>query len=106
MIVVNISRDRTEGAYSVEIHGHAGYAPQGQDIVCAAVSALALALHGWLAAHPEICMWASRDRDGSARFLFRRTTASRAAYEVVSSGLSSIAAEYPDHVRLDWEIQH
>lgn len=28
------------GANSISIHGHAGYAPIGQDIVCAAVSAL------------------------------------------------------------------
>jgi uncharacterized protein YsxB (DUF464 family) len=28
------------GCNSISIHGHAGYAPHGQDIVCAAVSTL------------------------------------------------------------------
>lgn len=28
----------------IRVHGHAGYAPRGQDIVCAAVSALTLTL--------------------------------------------------------------
>lgn len=102
--MVNMRLDRMEDAYDLKIEGHAYYAPEGQDIVCAAVSALALALHGWLAAHPEICLWASRDSDGSARFLFHRTPGSRIAYEVISAGLNSIAAEYPEYVHISREV--
>lgn len=32
---------RWDGSYSLTIEGHAGYAPQGQDIVCAGASTLA-----------------------------------------------------------------
>ncbi|QUO37943.1 ribosomal-processing cysteine protease Prp [Dysosmobacter sp. Marseille-Q4140] len=106
MITINMCSDPTEDAYNLRIEGHAGYAPEGQDIVCAAVSALALSLHGWLAAHPEICLWASRDSGGSARFLFHRTPGSRAVYEMLSAGLSSIAAEYPEYVRISREVLH
>ena len=88
--------DPTEDAYNLQIEGHAGYAPEGQD--------LALSLHGWLAAHPEICLWASRDSGGGARFLFHRTPGSRAVYEMLSAGLSSIAAEYPEYVRISREV--
>lgn len=43
MININLYTDKKKGfisAFSVE--GHAGYAPHGQDIVCAAVSALSI----------------------------------------------------------------
>ena len=42
MIQVNILRDRDEVVKGIEINGHAGYAEYGQDVLCAAVSALAL----------------------------------------------------------------
>ena len=40
-------RVRFDGA-QVTVSGHAGYAPAGRDIVCAAVSALVYALAGYL----------------------------------------------------------
>ena len=36
------------GERRITVSGHAGYAPAGQDIVCAAVSALTYALAGYL----------------------------------------------------------
>ena len=42
MIQVNILRDRNEVVKGIDINGHAGYAEYGQDVICAAVSALAL----------------------------------------------------------------
>lgn len=42
MIKVIIKRDRDKVAKGIEISGHAGYAEYGQDIICAAVSVLAL----------------------------------------------------------------
>ena len=47
MIRAVFGRDR------VTVMGHAGYAPKGQDIVCAAASALVFALIGSLAAGGE-----------------------------------------------------
>lgn len=104
MIHVHAALDRGEDLFLVEISGHAGYAPEGQDIVCAAVSALALALHSYLAAYPEVCICAWRQSGGHARFTFRRTRRSQAVYEMAVMGLSAIAAEYPDHVRIVREI--
>ena len=40
MITVTISRNAEE--LIVEVSGHSNYAPQGEDIVCAGVSALTL----------------------------------------------------------------
>ena len=42
MIKVIITRDRDKIERGIEIHGHAGYAEYGQDIICSAVSSLAL----------------------------------------------------------------
>ena len=42
MIQVNILRDRNEVVKGIDINGHAGYAEYGQDIICSAVSVLAL----------------------------------------------------------------
>lgn len=42
MIQVTIQRDRDKTIKGIEIKGHAGYAEYGQDVICAAVSALAL----------------------------------------------------------------
>jgi len=42
MIQVIILRDRDKEIRGVEITGHAGYAEYGQDIICSAVSVLAL----------------------------------------------------------------
>ncbi len=42
MINVIIKRDKDKVAKGIEVNGHAGYAEYGQDIICSAVSALAL----------------------------------------------------------------
>ena len=42
MINVIIKRDKDKVVKGIEIKGHAGYAEYGQDIICAAVSSLAL----------------------------------------------------------------
>ena len=42
MINVIIKRDKNKVAKGIEIKGHAGYGEYGQDIICAAVSSLAL----------------------------------------------------------------
>ncbi|MDI3534214.1 MAG: uncharacterized protein PWQ82_579 [Thermosediminibacterales bacterium] len=42
MIKLKIERDRQNRILGFSVEGHAGFAPHGQDIVCAAVSALTL----------------------------------------------------------------
>ncbi|GAB6099076.1 ribosomal-processing cysteine protease Prp [Halanaerocella petrolearia] len=40
MIKINIERDKRGNIYKFSAQGHAEYAPQGEDIICAAVSAI------------------------------------------------------------------
>lgn len=55
MIKVNVNLK--SGDISIDIKGHAGYAPHGQDIVCAAISAIAqtavLGIESIAATYPE-----------------------------------------------------
>lgn len=42
MIRIRVKRDKSGQIASLTINGHAGYAEKGQDIVCAAVSAISI----------------------------------------------------------------
>jgi len=81
----------------VSLTGHAGYAPAGQDIVCAAVSALVFAL-----------VSAAEEDDGLTELVIRpgRVTAAVkeecAAYvRVAACGLRQLAARYPACVAVE-----
>ena len=76
--------------------GHAGYAPRGQDVVCAAASALVYALAGTL-----------EDADNVSELVIRPgyvTVAARRAdpaFDLVRRGLEQLAGRYPRHVRVE-----
>lgn len=84
------------GERRITVSGHAGYAPAGQDIVCAAVSALAYALAGYL-----------EETGQAARSDIRRGYADiegaegcGAAFALVRCGMEQLAAAYPDCVEM------
>lgn len=89
------------------LDGHANYAPAGQDIVCAAVSALIYTLAGNLErmlrpgeytldlaqGHALIEARPPRDRAEDCRKLFG----------AIAHGLSMLAAQYGNHIQLEGE---
>lgn len=84
------------GERRITVSGHAGYAPAGQDIVCAAVSALTYALAGYL-----------EETGQAARSDIRRGYADiegakgcGAAFALVRCGMEQLAAAYPDCVEM------
>ena len=88
-------RVRFDGA-QVTVSGHAGYAPAGGDIVCAAVSALVYALAGYL-----------EETGQAARADIRRGYADiegagdcGAAFALVRCGMEQLAAAYPGCVEM------
>lgn len=100
MIAVNIGK---HGDWiTVSATGHAGYAEAGQDIVCASVSALMLALHSWLANGGAETKAAFRE-PGNAYLTFRCSKRSEAVARMILCGVASIQAEYPGFVKLDAE---
>ena len=85
------------GKGRVTLLGHAGYAPKGQDVVCAAVSALVYALIGTL-----------RQREQLRELVIRPGYVTVAAdgdcgdaFALVRCGLGQLAGAYPAHVAVE-----
>ena len=64
MINVIIKRDKDKVEKGIEIKGHAGYGEYGQDIICAAVSSLALNMANSVEAFTEDHFEGSISDDG------------------------------------------
>lgn len=98
MIRVRVERDG-QRTTALSVSGHAGMAPKGQDVVCAAASALTetlqLALTRMAAAG-----WRGRVVSGRAVFGFDAglEAPARAVVDAVVWGLQDLAASYPAFV--------
>lgn len=77
----------------LQARGHAGYAPEGQDIVCAGISALfgALAMHPLTEQRKEADWQVIVAKEGAAEVM-------RPYFEMIAQGMTDIAKQYPDHV--------
>lgn len=90
MIVIRMNRRHG----LLEIDGHAGYAEKGKDIVCAAVSALACPLVGYVSGSVE-------REDGHMSFQAEKmSTRARGAFDCAYGGFALLAEGYPAHVTL------
>lgn len=80
----------------LQASGHAGYAPKGQDIVCAAVSCLMQTL-----AYSVDGGTATRDPDGDnvLRVQAAQSFDTQAKFELVTDGLMLLAQQYPENVQ-------
>ncbi len=90
--------------YGFEASGHAGYAESGEDIVCAAVSALTqstlLGLGEVLKAPVE---WSADEKKGALRaFVPESTEGTEILFRTLEAGLKNIAGQYPDWVGIDY----
>ena len=84
------------GERRITVSGHAGYAPAGQDIVCAAVSALTYALAGYLEGPGQAAR--SDIRRGYADI--EGAEGCGAAFALVRCGMEQLAAAYPGCVEM------
>ena len=85
-----------------ECKGHAGYAEEGSDIVCAAISALSIAccnaLESVAGARPDVT-----ERDGllTVRLDEKQLTHdAQVILRVFEQGIGDIAASYPKNIRI------
>ena len=113
MICIRIMR--REDGLDLFAHGHAGYAPRGQDVVCAGVSAL---LYGFIAYLEELLPIATaegsegefpslrvQDKDGVLSVQTRGMGgADLDGLGVIRAGLALMAVAYPAHVMLDTNL--
>lgn len=93
MIVISIRDD------GISVAGHSGYAPPGQDIVCAAVSVLTETLIRALAA--EGAAAEARLEDGRANVTFGKLSERAKGYAAFfARGAAGVAEAYPQYVKL------
>ena len=98
-IMINVTYDNGGAVREFACAGHAGYDP-GNDVVCAAASALCGALTATLLKHDEeFFSLFVEERDGECRI----TCAGAAAapyFELALVGLTKLAEAFPDNVRV------
>ena len=97
MIQVNILRDRNEVVKGIDINGHAGYAEYGQDIICSAVSVLALNMANSVEQFTDDHFEGSVSEDGGQfSFLFPDSMSpeSQLLMKSLILGLTNIRDEY------------
>ena len=100
--MIRIRVTEREGGFTVSAFGHAGYAPHGQDIVCAGVSALLQAYLDYLEALLPLVAEASLEVEEKEGLLGIRSEGfggrDRDGLSVVEVGLRKLARRYPNHV--------
>ena len=87
---------------SLTIRGHSGYATQGTDIVCAAVSTLFGTLANSLTEYTnDLVSVRSEPGDGLIMWHSRISDAGRLLLESALLGLRDVAEQYPEHVKFE-----
>lgn len=103
MIRICITVDAGERIVGLEARGHARFAPHGEDIVCAAVSALLQALVLGLEQVVGIDTGWSRD-DGQLAFRLPQgfdDPGARVLMQTICLSLRQIGQQYPEFVRVE-----
>ena len=95
---------------TLELDGHAGSAPYGQDIVCAAISILSQSLVNALADlsvkyNLTGVQWFGTAEEGKlkvqAMVCWANLSLVRGYFEVAVTGLRMIAEKYPEYIKLE-----
>lgn len=101
MLHVTFSKDSRQRLSSVFARGHAGWADDGQDIVCAAVSAILQAARLGLEAHAQVPLRVMQQK-GDLRLEVpedrRDDPAVAAILSTAHLSVEQIARQYPEHV--------
>lgn len=86
------------GKTRMSLRGHANSADYGQDLVCAAASALAMTLGENLKQmeQPEICL-----QSGDTELSCVSTLEAEQVFDCIWKGFQLLAEIYPDHIRID-----
>ena len=92
----------------VTVEGHAGSGPEGHDLVCSAVSALALTLAGnvaYMQAQEAVYDVTTKLREGNAEIQctpYRRYKDSTAQiFRSICVGFELLSTKYPEHISYD-----
>lgn len=101
MITVEITRDSGKHVVHFQVSGHAGAAPHGKDIICAAVSALTQSALLGLTQHlNRTIRWQAADGLLSMELCNLPDAQTSAILETMLLGLREIVKLEPDYVRI------
>lgn len=101
MITVDIKRNRQKAIEKIKVSGHAGYAPRGEDIICAGVSALTQAAVMGLERHLKRDIAVRQSNDAlTVKLVEQPDELTDAILETMLIGLWEIAKLYPKNVRI------
>ena len=109
MIKVKFHYDSENGCLKMRISGHATYAPKGEDLICAAVSGLAITAaetarmlwdQGFLKRPPLVLL-----HDGNALVIVNPEAdcveMAAMAYWTIQAGIFALEQRYPEYVALE-----
>lgn len=87
--------------FSLELNGHAGYNP-GNDVVCAAVSAIVYTVAGWVENHRDDLTRVDKHlySSGKTDILVSGNDKAQAVFEAAAIGLLQIEVRYPCYLRV------
>ena len=85
--------------YYIRAEGHSGYAPEGRDIVCAALSVLIMSATATLERTEEIRLKRAVVRKGFAELEFSGDKLAEGIYLVVKNGVTGLCEHYPNYIR-------
>lgn len=101
MIKINIEKNLSDFIVGYTVDGHAGFAPEGQDIICSAVSTLTMVAINGLEEHlqREVTYEIS---DGHLQVELKKApdALSQAILATMEIGLKDLAEQYPQRVRI------
>ena len=93
--------DRSEIINGLRIEGHQEGAPAGENLYCAAVSAIACTLLNALQAEKLMVEAKWERKDGLMLITCMRTPRTDAMFDMAKRGLEAMAAKWPDRVTVD-----
>ena len=97
--MIHINLEKNGRLVTFRAQGHAGAAQKGEDLVCAAVSALVLTLSEALAG-ADARMSRCELNSGDALIQFRLSKRTRPILKTVLCGLDLLARAYPNHIEI------
>lgn len=93
-------RIATNGLTACQITGHAGYAPKGSDIVCAAVTGIWVGLGFSLEAHSDCLVDVKEIDDGYTMTISHPDASSDLLMKAFITSVSAIADNYPKNIKV------
>jgi uncharacterized protein YsxB (DUF464 family) len=110
--MIKVQAGGRDGRFSLYVDGHAGAAPKGQDLVCAAASMLAQTALQEAVNYAvqyddnEFCILNAEMGDGMLRLETEAVgTAAqdwRAAMNLIATGFEMLTNSHPDHINFSW----